>query len=142
MVLDKIIVKSNFELFRAHTGDAGADIRCAEATTIKPLQRKLLQTSLFVDIPYGYVGFVMSRSGLAAKNGVFVLNSPGVIDHGYTGEVKVNLMNLGDSEFQVKVGDRIAQLIIQKIELPYIEHADDLTVTSERGAKGHGSTGV
>lgn len=134
-------VNDLFNLERKHVGDAGLDIKSTEYFILKPFERKLVCTGVKINIPYGYVGYVMSRSGIANNYGVVVLNSPGVIDHGYTGEILVNLINLGKKDFIVNIGDRIAQLIIQKIELPII-NTKNIFLKSERGTGGHGSTGI
>lgn len=125
----------------AQPGDAGADLRAAEAGTLNPGERRLVATGVSIAIPYGYVGLVHPRSGLAAKNGITVLNAPGTVDAGYRGEVKVNLLNTSDTAWDYSVGDRIAQIVFQKYET-----ADFISVEtlpgSDRGASGHGSTGV
>ncbi len=108
---------------------------------IKPMQRALVPTGLFMEIPVGYEGQVRPRSGLAIKSGITVLNSPGTIDADYRGEVKVILINLSDTDFVIKSGDRIAQLVIAKHEQPEIVEVQTLSET-ERGAGGFGHTGV
>lgn len=128
---------------RCYQFDAGLDLRNAEESfTLKPFQRKLISTGVQVNIPEGYVGYVMSRSGLAHKQGIVVLNAPGVIDSGYTNYIKVNLINFGEKEYCIEKLERIAQLIIQKIELCNVVVKKDFTVKSERGLSGHGSTGI
>ena len=130
----------------AHEGDAGADIRSDETVTLQPGERKLVGTGLRVALPNDVVAMVCSRSGLAHKNGLMVVNSPGIIDSGYRGEVKVNLINLGAEPFTVETGMRIAQLVITpfvSVEyLEVIEGAFDKMAATERGANGHGSSGV
>lgn len=126
---------------RAHDGDAGADLIADEDVVIAPGERALVGTGIAVAVPYFYVGLVHPRSGLAHKHGVTVLNAPGTIDYGYTGEVKVNLFNAGAETFTVTRGMRIAQLVVQRVELPGFAVVDELTDT-ERGSAGHGSTGV
>jgi dUTP pyrophosphatase len=130
----------------AHEGDAGADIRSDETVTLQPGERKLVGTGLRVALPNDVVAMVCSRSGLAHKNGLMVVNSPGIIDSGYRGEVKVNLINLGAEPFTVETGMRIAQLVITPfVSVEYLEVIDgafDKMVDTERGAKGHGSSGV
>ena len=125
----------------AQPGDAGADLRAAESGTIKPGQRLLVSTGVSIAIPFGYVGLVHPRSGLAAKHGITVLNAPGTVDAGYRGEVKVNLLNTSSEDWHFTVGDRIAQIVFQKFET-----AEFVAVTSlpgsDRGESGHGSTGV
>jgi dUTP pyrophosphatase len=125
----------------AHDGDAGADLVATEDLVLKPGQRALVSTGIAIAIPEGYVGLVHPRSGLAAQHGISVVNAPGTIDAGYRGEVKVILVNLDpDSEFRVEAGDRIAQLVIQKVERPAFVEAGELP-DSARGAGGFGSTG-
>jgi dUTP pyrophosphatase len=125
---------------RAHPGDAGADLHAAEAIVIPPGERRDVSTGLAVAIPAGYAGFVHARSGLAFRHGIMVTNAPGLIDSGYRGEVRVSLFNSGSEPFAIEVGDRIAQLVIQSVELPGYEEAPTLDDT-ERGAGGFGSTG-
>ena len=123
-------------------GAAGADI-CAflsEPVIIKRGERRLVPTGLFLAVPDGYEAQVRPRSGLAAKNGVTVLNSPGTIDSDYRGEVKVILINLGDEDFTVRPGDRIAQIVLSPVTAGSFEAAESLDET-ERGAGGFGSTG-
>lgn len=126
---------------RAHDGDAGADLVADEDVVIAPGERALVGTGIALALERGTVGLVHPRSGLAHKHGVTVLNAPGTIDYGYTGEVKVNLFNAGTDEFTVTRGMRIAQLVIQRVELPNFTIVDELAPT-ERGGAGHGSTGV
>lgn len=124
-------------------GAAGCDV-CAflsEPVTLKPLERALVPTGLCFSIPEGYEIQVRPRSGLAAKNGVTVLNTPGTIDSDYRGEVKVILINLGSEPFTIKSGDRIAQLIVSPVTTGCFTQVADLDET-ERGAGGFGSTGV
>lgn len=127
----------------AKPGDAGCDLLAAENVTLQPGGgRALVPTGIALAIPEGYAGFVQPRSGLAVKNGVTCLNTPGLIDSGYRGELKVLLVNTDpDSPFEVVRGERIAQLVIQKIEVVEFEERDDLPST-ERGEGGFGSTGV
>ncbi|MBT1162339.1 dUTP diphosphatase [Bifidobacterium sp. SO1] len=130
------------ELFYAHAGDAGADLITTEAVTLKPFQRALVPTGVAIALPAGYVALVHPRSGLAAKQGVTVLNAPGTVDAGYRGEIKVPLINL-DPEHTVefKPGDRIAQMVIQRYAEAKFIPADVLP-GSDRAEKGFGSTGV
>ena len=126
----------------AYPGDAGMDLRSAEHVELKPFERFLVPTGLAIAIPEGYAGFVQPRSGLAIKRGVTVLNTPGLIDSHYRGELKVALINLNpDETFVVEPGDRIAQLVIQKVENVSWYVVDALDET-ERGAGGFGSSGV
>lgn len=126
---------------RALDGDAGADLVADEDVVIAPGERALVGTCVAVALEYGTVGLVHPRSGLAHRHGVTVMNTPGTIDYGYTGEVKVNLYNAGDEPFTVTRGMRIAQLVVQRVELPTFTVVDELAPT-ERGGAGHGSTGV
>ena len=122
---------------------AGMDLRAYLTDgelVIKPMQRALVPTGLFMEIPVGYEGQVRPRSGLAIKSGITVLNSPGTIDADYRGEVKVILINLSDADFVIKSGDRIAQLVIAKCEQMEIVKVETLSET-ERGSGGFGHTG-
>jgi dUTP pyrophosphatase len=125
----------------AHPGDAGADLVAAEDAELAPGQRAKVRTGIAVAIPEGYVGLVHPRSGLAARLGVTVLNAPGTVDAGYRGEILVILVN-HDPAGTVKIsrGDRIAQLVVQRVERASFHVVDELDDTS-RGAGGHGSTG-
>lgn len=124
----------------AHPGDAGADLRAFEAITLEPGDRALVATGIRIALPDGFVGLVHPRSGLAAKHGVTVLNTPGTIDAGYRGEVKVILANLGREPFSVEPGDRIAQLVVQRVERAEFIRVEQLP-GSDRGEGGFGSTG-
>ena len=124
-------------------GAAGADV-CAllqESVTILPGKFAMIPTGLFFEIPQGYEIQVRPRSGLAAKNGITVLNTPGTIDSDYRGELKVILINLGDQAFTINSGDRIAQIIVSPVTVAQFELTDSLSDT-QRGVKGFGSTGV
>lgn len=124
------------------TGAAGADI-CAllsEPVIIKKGERAMIPTGLFFAIPEGFEVQIRPRSGLAAKNGVTVLNTPGTIDSDYRGEIKVILINLGNEDFEVKNGDRIAQMVVAPVTIGVFEKVDALDET-ERGSGGFGSTG-
>jgi dUTP pyrophosphatase len=136
----EIIAEEGMLPIYAREGDAGADLRSNEDIEILANQQVLVKTGVRLGLPDGYVGLVCSRSGLALKSGVFVLNAPGVVDSGYRGEVGVILKNSGSSTFFVKKGDRIAQLMIQKFESPKFVEVETLDVT-ERGEGGFGSTG-
>ncbi len=125
----------------ASPGDAGLDLRAAEDVTIWPGERHLVGTGFAFAIPDGHVGLVHPRSGLANRNGITVLNTPGTVDSGYRGEVKVLLLNTGSEPFRAAAGDRIAQLVIQEYVTVTIDEADELDTTA-RGAGGFGSTGV
>jgi len=125
----------------AHPGDAGADLVSAEDLELAPGARALVRTGVAVALPEGYVGLVHPRSGLATRLGVTVLNAPGTVDCGYRGEIMVNLVN-HDLRVPAKIcrGDRIAQLVVQRVERAHFQVVDQLP-TSRRGVGGHGSTG-
>jgi dUTP diphosphatase len=126
---------------RAHENDAGMDLHAAEAARIPPGCRASVGTGLAVAIPEGHGGLVLPRSGLAIRHGVTLVNSPGLIDPGYRGEVRVLLLNTdGTAEFQVTPGDRIAQLLLVPIAHASPLHVDKLD-SSSRGGGGFGSTG-
>lgn len=125
---------------RAHEHDAGLDLYAAEQVGIPVLGRNLVGTGIAVAIPPGHVGYITPRSGLAHSNGITVLNSPGTIDAGFTGELRVNLINHGQAPYVITPGQRIAQLVIHPIATPEIEEVDELPDT-ERGTNGHGSSG-
>ena len=129
----------------AHPGDAGADLVAREDARLAPGGgRATVATGVALALPDGFVGLVHPRSGLAARHGVTVLNGPGTVDAGYRGEIKVTLLNTDpDQEFTVRRGDRIAQLVVQRVEHARFEvvAADQQLPVSVRGAGGHGSTG-
>lgn len=125
----------------AHPSDAGMDLRSVDECVIPPGKRALVHTGLVMLLPPMYEGQVRSRSGLALKSGVMVLNSPGTVDSGYRGELGVILANFGDSDFKVAKGDRIAQLVIAPVTQPQVEETDIVDDT-DRGSGGFGSTGV
>ena len=140
----KIINKSKNELPKYETlFSAGMDLRAnlEEPILLKPFQRLVVKTGLFISLQQGYEAQIRPRSGLALKKGVTVLNSPGTIDADYRGEIGVILINLSDSDFEINTGDRIAQMIIAKHETIEWEATDNLD-DSVRGDKGFGSTGV
>ena len=140
----KIINKSKNELPKYETlFSAGMDLRAnlEESIVLKPFQRLVVKTGLFISLQQGYEAQIRPRSGLALKKGVTVLNSPGTIDADYRGEIGVILINLSDSDFEINTGDRIAQMIIAKHETIEWEAVDKLD-GSVRGDKGFGSTGV
>jgi dUTP pyrophosphatase len=122
---------------------AGMDLRANidESITLKPLERAIVKTGLFIALPAGFEAQVRPRSGLAAKKGITVLNSPGTVDADYRGEIGVILVNLSNEDFIVQDGERVAQLVIAKHERVTWEEVDVLSET-ERGAGGFGSTGV
>jgi dUTP pyrophosphatase len=125
----------------AHPGDAGADLVTTEAVTIKPGERVLVGTGIAIALPEGFAAFVHPRSGLGARHGLSIVNTPGTVDAGYRGEIKVALINHDPSEPVVlRRGDRIAQLVVQRVEHALFVEVDDLP-ESVRGAGGYGSTG-
>jgi dUTP pyrophosphatase len=127
---------------RAHDGDAGYDLRAAEPARLAPGERAAVGTGIAVAIPPGHAGLVLPRSGLAARHGISVVNAPGLIDPGYRGEVRVLLLNTDrERAFEVTPGDRIAQLVVVRVEGPELEEATELDRTA-RGGGGFGSTGV
>jgi dUTP pyrophosphatase len=135
-----IIAEEGFEPSYAKPGDAGADLRSTETLVLQPGKRALVKTGVKIAMPDGYVGLVHPRSGLAAKHGVTVLNTPGTVDAGYRGELMVTLINLSDEDFQITRGDRIAQLVFQRVERATFHPVQDLPESS-RGESGFGSTG-
>lgn len=125
----------------AHPGDAGADLCTTRDVVIEPGERVLVGTGIAIALPLGHAGFVHPRSGLAARSGLTIVNAPGTVDAGYRGEVKVCLLNTDPREAVVlRRGDRIAQLVVQKVEQVDFVEVDELDQT-ERGAGGHGSSG-
>ena len=122
---------------------AGMDLRANldSSVVLKPLQRALVPTGLFLELPVGYEAQIRPRSGLAFKHGISIVNSPGTIDADYRGEIKVLLVNLSDQEFMVEDGERIAQMVVARHET--VEWQESLSLSdTERGAGGYGSTGV
>ncbi len=140
----KIINKSQHELPNYETiASAGMDLRAniSDPITLKTLERTIVKTGLFIELPIGYEAQVRPRSGLAAKKGITVLNSPGTVDADYRGEIGVILVNLSNEDFVIENGERIAQLIIAKHERADWIEVQELSETS-RGEGGFGSTGV
>ena len=129
-----------FEPLYAKPGDAGADLRSTIEVPISAHGRALVPTGVSIALPAGFVGLVHPRSGLAIRHGITVLNSPGTIDAGYRGEIMVALFNTSDEDYQVLAGDRIAQLLIQKVERANFVPVLDLP-ESQRSSDGFGSTG-
>lgn len=125
----------------AQPGDAGCDLRASESTVVPARSRVLVKTGVSIALPEGYVGLVHPRSGLAAKHGITVLNTPGTVDSGYRGEIMVTLYNSSDTDFPVARLDRIAQLVIQQYSQAKFVSVDKLP-ESHRGETGFGSTGV
>lgn len=139
----KIINKSEHPLPQYETAHAaGMDLRAsiAEDIILKPLQRQLIPTGLYIELPVGYEAQIRPRSGLAYKHGISIVNSPGTIDADYRGELKVLLVNLSDTEFKIVNGDRIAQMVIAKHETIEWQAVDELGETL-RGEGGYGHTG-
>jgi dUTP pyrophosphatase len=127
---------------RAYPGDAGLDLRAVETFTLEPGERASVGTGIAVEIPAGQAGLVLPRSGLAARHGIALVNAPGLIDAGYRGEVRVLLLNTDRREaFRIAPGERIAQLVLVRIEVPEVADAEELA-TSERGSGGFGSSGA
>ena len=125
---------------QAYEGDAGFDLAACEHVVLEPGERAVVATGIAVEIPHGYAGFVQPRSGLAARHGVGVVNSPGLIDSGYRGEIKIVLINTDrDEAFVVDPGMRIAQLVIAPVAAVRMVEVEELAV-SERGARGFGSS--
>ncbi|MFJ2541648.1 dUTP diphosphatase [Microbacterium sp. NPDC087589] len=125
----------------AHPGDAGADLVAAEAVHLAPGERALVATGVRIALPEGYAAFVVPRSGLAAKHGISIVNSPGTVDAGYRGEIKVSLINTDiRTAYDVAVGDRIAQLIVMPVTRATFIPVEELP-GSVRGEGGFGSTG-
>lgn len=126
----------------AHPTDAGLDLRTNESFDLAPYERKLVSTGLAIALPDGYAGFVQPRSGLAIKNGLSIVNTPGLIDAHYRGELKIVLINLDPNEtIHIERGERIAQLVIQEVPAVDLIEVDELDET-DRGAGGFGSSGV
>ena len=125
----------------AQSGDAGADLRAAHDAVLAPGERALVGTGVAIALPVGYAGFVHPRSGLAARVGLSIVNAPGTVDAGYRGEIRVCLVNLDPREpVRVARGDRIAQLVVQRVEQARFVETDVLP-PSDRGTGGYGSTG-
>ena len=139
----KVINRSRFDLPRYATPlSAGMDVRANidEAVVLRPLERAMIPTGLSIELPEGYEMQIRPRSGLAAKHGITVLNSPGTIDADYRGEIRVILVNLSNEEFRIEAGERIAQMVVARHEQVEWELTEELG-ESERGAGGFGSTG-
>jgi dUTP pyrophosphatase len=126
---------------RAYPGDAGLDLYALEDGALDPGERASVRTGIAVEIPEGEAGLVLPRSGLAARHGIALVNAPGLIDSGYRGEVVVLVLNTDRSaRFEMAAGDRIAQLVLVKVQTPEVVEVEELAV-SERGAGGFGSSG-
>lgn len=138
--MDVLIIASDVPAY-AHPGDAGADLTSTEALRLEPGQRALVGTGVRIALPDGYVAFVVPRSGLATKHGITIVNSPGTVDAGYRGELKVTLLNTdADEAYDIGVGDRIAQLIVMPVSRANFIPVEQLP-DSVRGDGGFGSTG-
>ena len=124
---------------QAYNGDAGVDLSACEHVVVRPGERAVVRTGLAVEIPSGYAGFVQPRSGLAERHGIGIVNSPGLIDSGYRGEIRVILLNTGGDAFSVEPGMRVAQLVVAPVATVRLVEVDELT-SSERGTRGFGST--
>ena len=143
MMKVKVINHSRFDLPRYATPQsAGMDVRANidEAVVLRPLERAMIPTGLYIELPAGYEMQIRPRSGLAAKHGITVLNSPGTIDADYRGEIRVILVNLSNEEFRIEGGERIAQMVVARYEKVEWEEVEVLDAT-ERGEGGFGSTG-
>lgn len=126
----------------AYAGDAGIDLRATEVMVLRPFERALIPTGLAMAIPEGYAGFVLPRSGSAIKQGLSLVNSPGLIDSGYRGEIKCIAINLDpQNDISIQVGDRVAQLVVMKVENLQLMQVDELDAT-QRGEGGFGSSGT
>ena len=131
---------------RAHDGDAGVDLFSAEDVDLAPGERALVPTGIAIAVPHGMVGLIHPRSGLAARVGLSIVNSPGTVDSGYRGEIKVSLINLDPATpIVIRRGDRIAQLLVQRVELPELVEVASFDeaglADTTRGQDGHGSSG-
>ncbi len=126
---------------RALKGDVGFDLFSNEEAVLKPGEWKLIGTGLKIALPEGYEAQVRPKSGLALNHGITVLNTPGTIDSGYRGEIKVILINLSDKEFKIEKGQKIAQIVFNKVEIPELQEVAELD-TTERNERGFGSTGL
>ena len=124
---------------QTYEGDAGLDLSACEGVVLGPGQRAVVPTGLAVEIPEGHAGFVQPRSGLAARHGIGIVNSPGLVDSGYRGEIQVVLLNTGDEPFAVEPGMRIAQLVVVPVASVRVIEVDELAA-SERGSRGFGSS--
>jgi dUTP pyrophosphatase len=124
---------------QAYDGDAGLDLAACEAVTLAPGARATVGTGIAIEIPHGYAGFVLPRSGLAARHGIGVVNSPGLVDSGYRGEIRVVLINTDrEAAFDVEVGMRVAQLVV--LPVAHVRLVEGVLTTSARGARGFGSS--
>ncbi len=137
-----VLIQSQYLPQYAHPGDAGADLCSTEAVTLKPGERATVGTGVSIALPDGYVCFVVPRSGLAFKHGITIVNSPGTVDAGYRGEIKVSLLNTDSAtSFDIAPGDRIAQMIVMPVSRASFIQVQTLP-GSDRGQGGFGSTGL
>ncbi|MCU1597313.1 MAG: Deoxyuridine 5-triphosphate nucleotidohydrolase [Glaciihabitans sp.] len=137
----EVLISAGHVPVYAHPGDAGADLRAAEAVELAPGQRATVGTGVSIALPDGYAAFVVPRSGLAMKHGITIVNSPGTVDAGYRGEIRVTLLNTDATEtYSVAIGDRIAQIIVQPVVRARFVEVEKLP-GSQRGEAGFGSTG-
>ncbi|MHA6668018.1 dUTP diphosphatase [Homoserinimonas sp. A447] len=137
----EVLIASGMLPVYSHPGDAGADLVAAEAVVLAPGERATVGTGVSIALPDGYAAFVVPRSGLAAKHGVTIVNSPGTVDAGYRGEIRVTILNTDKREpYSIAVGDRIAQLIVTPVSRARFIQVDSLP-GSQRGQAGFGSTG-
>ncbi len=139
----KVVSKSGLIPKYETMGSAGMDLKAyiKEPIVLKPMERMLVSTGIFIELPLGYEGQVRARSGLAIKKGIGLVNSIGTIDSDYRGELKIPVINFGSEDYEIKSGDRIAQLVIAKHERAEIQVVEELSDT-KRGAGGFGHTGV
>lgn len=138
----EVLITTSYLPEVAHPGDAGVDLRASESCVLAPGQRHTVGTGISIALPDGYVAFVVPRSGLAAKHGITVVNSPGTVDAGYRGEIRVTLLNTdAESSFNIAAGDRIAQMIVMPFARARFIEVESLP-RSERGEGGFGSTGI
>ncbi|HOB58220.1 MAG TPA: dUTP diphosphatase [Rhodoglobus sp.] len=138
----EVLISSPVVPVYAHPGDAGADLMAAEAFVLTPGARATVPTGVSIALPDGYVAFVVPRSGLAAKHGITIVNSPGTVDAGYRGEIRVTVLNTdAEQPFSIEVGDRIAQLIVMPVARARFVPVTTLP-GSHRGESGFGSTGL
>ena len=124
---------------QAYDGDAGLDLSACDRVVLGPGERAVVPTGLAVEIPDGYAGFVQPRSGLAARHGIGIVNSPGLIDSGYRGEIRIVLLNTGGEAFSVEPGMRVAQLVVIPVAAVRLVEVDELA-SSDRGTRGFGSS--
>ena len=125
----------------AHSGDSGVDLYAAEECMLNPMERKLIGTGIKIEIPEGYEAQIRPKSGLAIEHGISQVNTPGTIDSGYRGEIKVLMINFGGKPYKIEKGKKIAQMIFAKVEIAEFDEVEELSNTT-RGEGGFGSTGL